>query len=78
MATKMRLVTRQFRLQQWTAVVQECNFRPTGMKIADWCRKHDTIKDPAHEEMWVSAKIEPETIRSISGSVANPGHIPGR
>lgn len=33
MATETHLAARQFRLQQWTAMVQECNSRPAGMKV---------------------------------------------
>lgn len=45
MASETHLAARQFRLQQWTAMVQECNSRPAGMKIADWCREHGITKD---------------------------------
>ena len=45
MATQTHLASRQFRLQQWTAMVQECHSRPVGMKITDWCREHGITKD---------------------------------
>lgn len=45
MATETHLATRQFRLQQWTAMVQECNSRPAGMKVTEWCREHGITKD---------------------------------
>ena len=45
MATETHLAARQFRLQQWTAMVQECNSRPAGMKITEWCREHGITKD---------------------------------
>lgn len=45
MATETHLAARQFRLQQWAAMVHECNSRPGGMKITDWCREHGITKD---------------------------------
>ena len=45
MATETHLAARQFRLQQWTAMVQECNSRPAGMRITEWCREHGITKD---------------------------------
>ena len=45
MAIETYLAVRQFRLQQWTAIVQECNSRPASMKITDWCREHGITKD---------------------------------
>lgn len=45
MAAETHLAAKQFRLQQWTVMVQECNSRPAGMKITDWCRKHGITKD---------------------------------
>lgn len=45
MATETHLATQQIRLQQWAEMVRECNARPHGMKITDWCREYGITKD---------------------------------
>lgn len=45
MATETHLATQQIRLQQWAEMVRECNSRPHGMKVIDWCREYGITKD---------------------------------
>ena len=45
MATKTHLATKQIRMQQWAEMVRECNSRPHGMKVTDWCREYGITKD---------------------------------
>ena len=34
----------QYRLQEWAAQIRECQNRPTGMSVADWCAGHGITK----------------------------------
>ncbi len=34
------LVARQCRLETWAQQVQDCNSRPQGMSVKDWCSQH--------------------------------------
>ena len=34
----------QYRLQEWAAQIRECQNRPTGMSVADWCASHGITK----------------------------------
>lgn len=38
-----KVVAHQYKLQQWTALIQEC--RSSGMKVKDWCKERDINKD---------------------------------
>ena len=37
MRSETTLAAEQFRLQEWTAQVRDCQNRPNGMSVADWC-----------------------------------------
>ena len=37
MRSETTLAAEQFRLQEWTAQVRDCQNRPDGMSVADWC-----------------------------------------
>ena len=38
------LVAQQTRLQQWAQQIQECNHRPSGMTVEEWCLKNGLTK----------------------------------
>lgn len=40
MNTKTALISRQCRLLEWAAMVQDCQNRPAGMSVAEWCANH--------------------------------------
>ncbi len=37
MSSKTAVVAAQYRLQEWAAQIRECQNRPAGMSVADWC-----------------------------------------
>jgi len=37
MNSQTSLVAHQYRLQRWVGMVRECNSRPAGMMVNDWC-----------------------------------------
>ena len=37
MATNTTAVAKQVRLQQWAQQITDCQNRPVGMKVIDWC-----------------------------------------
>ena len=41
MKQETSVVARNYRLQEWAFMVQECNNRPRGMTITQWCSEHD-------------------------------------
>ena len=44
MRSQTSLVAKQFRLQTWAAQIQDCQNRPEGMNVDEWCRQNDITK----------------------------------
>ena len=44
MISQASLVAKNYRLQQWAAQVQDCQNRPEGMLVDDWCRQNNITK----------------------------------
>lgn len=38
------LVARQYRLSQWTEQIRDCQNRPDGMAVSEWCSLHGITK----------------------------------
>ena len=38
------MVAADFHLQEWAAQIRECQSRPPGMSVVDWCAWHDITK----------------------------------
>ena len=43
MQSQTSLVARSCRIQEWAAMVQECQNRPIGMSVDEWCRANDMV-----------------------------------
>ena len=44
MSSQTSLVAKQFRLQTWAAQIQDCQNRPEGMNVDEWCRQNSITK----------------------------------
>lgn len=44
MNSQTSLVAEQTRLAQWASDIKDCQNRPNGMKIGDWCAQHGITK----------------------------------
>ena len=44
MSSQTSLVAEQTRLAQWASDIKDCQNRPNGMKIDDWCAQRDITK----------------------------------
>lgn len=44
MSSQTSLVAKQFRLQTWAAQIQDCQNRPEGMNVDEWCRQNNITK----------------------------------
>ena len=44
MSSQTSLVAKNYRLEQWAAQVQDCQNRPEGMLVDDWCRQNNITK----------------------------------
>lgn len=41
MKLETSIVARNYRLQEWAVMIQQCNSRPHGMTVKQWCLEHD-------------------------------------
>ena len=44
MSSQTSLVAKQFRLQTWATQIQDCQNRPKGMNVDEWCRQNNITK----------------------------------
>ena len=44
MKSHTSLVAQQTRLNEWAELIRDCQSRPQGMKIDEWCQLHDITK----------------------------------
>lgn len=44
MKTKARLVAESIRLKQWSQQLRDCQNRPVGLTMDDWCRQQGITK----------------------------------
>ena len=44
MSSATTAVAVQYRLQEWAAQIRECQNRPAGMSVVDWCAAHGITK----------------------------------
>lgn len=44
MRSETTMVAEQYRLQEWAAQIRECQNRPAGMSVVDWCACHGITK----------------------------------
>lgn len=51
MKSQTALVARNCRLNEWTAMVQDCKNRPAGMSVDEWCRLHSITKSNYYYRM---------------------------
>lgn len=44
MGSETSLVAAQMRLQLWVEQIRDCQSRPSGMRVEDWCEQHGITK----------------------------------
>lgn len=64
MNSQTSLVARKYRLQKWAGMVRECNSRPAGMTVNDWCDQHSITKADYYYRMKAVRKACLDTIPS--------------
>ena len=50
MKSHTSLVAQQTRLSEWADLIRDCQNRPQGMKIDEWCQLYNITK--ASPEVW--------------------------
>ena len=44
MKSHTSLIAQQTRLNEWAELIRDCQSRPQGMEIDEWCQLHDITK----------------------------------
>ena len=44
MTSQTSMAAEQVRLKQWADMISDCQNRPSGMKVEDWCRQNGLTK----------------------------------
>ena len=53
MKSEASILATQIRYQQWIQDIQECNARPTGVTVNDWCAEHHINRNSYYYRMKV-------------------------
>lgn len=51
MKTQTSLVAQQVRLQQWMELIRDCQNRPVGTSVDDWCQQNGITKSNYYYKM---------------------------
>ncbi len=65
MSSQTSLVAKQFRLQTWAAQIQNCQNRPEGMNVDEWCRQNNITKANYYYRL---KRVRQACLDSIQGS----------
>jgi hypothetical protein len=57
MKSEASILATQIRYQQWIQDIQECNARPTGVTVNDWCAEHHINRNSYYYRMKVLRKV---------------------
>lgn len=74
MKSHTSLVAQQTRLSEWAELVRDCQNRPQGMKIDEWCQLHDITKASYYwrlrkvREAYLAAADHPQDFVEIPSS----------
>lgn len=44
MSSETTIVASQYRIQEWAGQIRDCQNRPSGMSVADWCTRNGITK----------------------------------
>ncbi len=73
MQSQTSLVARSCRIQEWAAMVQECQNRPIGMSVDEWCRANDITKANYYYRL---AQVRKACLDSIPGKTIEHAIVP--
>ena len=65
MKSQTSLVAQQTRLSEWAQQVRECQNRPQGMKIDEWCQMHGITKATYY---WRLRKVRETVLETVDVS----------
>lgn len=81
MKSHTSLVAQQTRMSEWTEMVRDCQNRPQGMKIDEWCKLHGITKASYYwrlrkvREAYLETADHPQTFVEVSSSTIHSGNM---
>lgn len=75
------LVAQKTRLSEWTEMVRDCQNRPQGMKIDEWCQLHNITKASYYWRLrkvrnaYLATADHPQTFVEVPSSVIHSGNM---
>ena len=64
MSSETTLMAEQCRLQEWAAQIRDCQSRPSGMSVVEWCAGHGITKANYYYRLRCVRKACLETIQT--------------
>ena len=82
MKSHTSLVAQQTRLSEWADLIRDCQNRPQGMKIDEWCQLHDITKAGYYwrlrkvREAYLKTANHTQTFVEVPSSAVHPVKVP--
>ena len=73
MKTQTSAVARQQRLRSWAQMVQDCQTRPIGMSVDEWCEAHSITKANYYYRM---TQVRKACLSAVSPEIMEPAIVP--
>ena len=73
MKTQTSAVARQQRLRSWAQMVQDCQTRPIGMSVDEWCEAHSITKANYYYRM---TQVRKACLDALPSEIAKQAVVP--
>ena len=73
MKTQASIAARSYRLQEWAQMIQECNNRPVGMSVIEWCQANSITTANYYYRM---SQVRKACLDSLSNDVTEQAIVP--
>ena len=73
MKTQTSAVARQQRLRSWAQMVQDCQTRPIGMSVDEWCKAHSITKANYYYRM---TQVRKACLDAVPSEIAKQAVVP--
>lgn len=73
MKTQTSAVARQQRLRSWAQMVQDCQTRPIGMSVDEWCEAHSITKANYYYRM---TQVRKACLDAMPSEIAKQAVVP--
>ena len=72
--TQTSIAARNYRLQEWAQIIQECNQRPYGMSVSEWCQENSIAKCKTY--YYRMSQVRKACVDSLPAETMEPPIVP--